>query len=180
MPRRLRRNLTAYALVLAAVAVELAAASDTHPGAAPSATSIRPEGSRLPPPPVGSERGSAREVRDWSSIDTAVRTLPSQDSIPALARSLSALAHDDWERIRAIFLWLTENIAYDAQAFFSGRQAQTQAQDVFRTRTTVCQGYAELFLRLATEMGLHARLISGYTKGYGYRPGERFSSTNHA
>ena len=43
---------------------------------------------------------------------------------------------------------------------------------ILRDRKAVCSGYSNLYLALATRAGLEARYISGYAKGYGYKPGE--------
>ena len=129
---------------------------------------------------VESPSSSIRVDRDWGALDHAVRSLPSQTSIEELVRSLDALTSEDWERTRAVYVWLTANIAYDTVSFFGGGRAASTPEEVFRTGVSVCQGYSDLFVRLATGLGLNARLVSGYAKGYGYTVGSRFSSTNHA
>jgi hypothetical protein len=93
---------------------------------------------------------------------------------------LEAIAGDDWERARAVYVWVTEHIAYDTAAYFSGRYGALDAESVFRSGSSVCSGYSDLFARLSTDLGLEARTISGYSKGAGYRPGQSFRSTNHA
>jgi len=132
------------------------------------------------PAPEIVEAASLRSARDFTGLDTAVRQLPPADSIAATARQLSELASDDWERARAVYVWLTENIAYDADAYFSGRRAVTDPDGVFRTRKSVCQGYAELYREIGTSLGLEIEVVSGYAKGYSYRAGRSFSGTNHA
>ena len=133
-----------------------------------------------PPPPAYSREGSRREVRDWAALDASVRRLPRPASMEELARSLSALGRDEWERTRALHVWLTQNIAYDTASFFSGRIPPQTPESVFRSGAAVCAGYAELFARVGTLMGLNVRVVSGYAKGYGYRAGTRFTGTNHA
>jgi hypothetical protein len=118
--------------------------------------------------------------REFAALDRSVRALPRAASIGATVSQLNRLARNDRERARVVYTWLTENIAYDADAFFSGRQAVTEAEGVFRVRRSVCQGYAELFRELATGLGLEVEVISGYAKGYSYREGAGFSQTNHA
>ncbi len=113
-------------------------------------------------------------------LDSAVRELHEAESIEETITQLSNLAETDMEKARAVYIWMTSNIAYDASAYFSGRRAVTNPGGVFRTGKSVCQGYAELFNSLARGLGLDSRLISGYAKGYGYRDRSRFSRTNHA
>jgi hypothetical protein len=126
------------------------------------------------------ELAAIRVDRDFSQLDAAVRALPEVDSVEATAEQLAALASDDWERARAIFVWMTENIRYDTAAFFSGMRAVTDPDGVFRTGRSVCQGYAQLAAQLGALIGLEMTVVSGYSKGYGYREGRGFSDTNHA
>lgn len=117
----------------------------------------------------------------FADLDAAVRALPRQASIPALAEALGTIAASDEEKVRAVYIWLTKNIAYDADSFFSGRRAVTDAAGVFRTGKSVCQGYSELFVDLCQRLGLEeVALISGYAKAYSYSPGQRFRDSNHA
>jgi transglutaminase-like putative cysteine protease len=79
--------------------------------------------------------------------------------LPRVEKLQVAFAGDDWERARAVYIWVTEHIAYDTAAYFSGRYGALDAESVFRSGSSVC---------------------SGYSKGAGYRPGQSFRSTNHA
>jgi hypothetical protein len=118
--------------------------------------------------------------RDFSKVDAAVRGLPPARSIAHTIELLDGAASNDWERARAVYIWLTENIAYDTASYFSGRAAVTDAAGVFRSGKSVCQGYAELFVSLAEGLGLEAVMISGYAKGYGYSEDRILYRTNHA
>ncbi len=120
------------------------------------------------------------EAINFLLLDKAVRSLPKADSIETTVAQLADLAKTDTEKVRAVYIWMTSNIAYDASAYFSGRRAVTNPTEVFRTGKSICQGYAELFNSLARGLGLDSRLISGYAKGYAYRDRSRFRRTNHA
>lgn len=145
---------------------------------------IRPGPARIPQPGEMTvaqlAAASVRVDRDFSRVDQAVRALPATSSIDAAIEQLAAVASDDWDKVRAVYIWLTDNIAYDAEAFFSGGRSVTDPEGVFRTGKSVCQGYSELFRTLANGLGLNAALVSGYAKGYGYSEGRTFASTNHA
>jgi hypothetical protein len=120
------------------------------------------------------------ESRDFSRIDAAVLAMPTASSVQSVASAIEFEAADDWEKVRAVFIWMTDNIAYDADAFFKGTQAVTSSAGVFRTGKSVCAGYSDLFRDLADRLGLETMVLNGYAKGYGYRAGERFPATNHA
>ena len=51
----------------------------------------------------------------------------------------------DKEKAYIIFLWVCDNIVYDAESLFAGRQVDCDPEGVFKKGTTVCSGYARLF-----------------------------------
>jgi transglutaminase/protease-like cytokinesis protein 3 len=100
-----------------------------------------------------------------------------------LAAFLTQGAKTDIEKVRAIYRWVTANINYDAKSFFSGSYEPSDAENVFMSRKSVCEGYANLFDTLAREAGIESQKISGFAKGYGYSAGAGAaadSKPNHA
>jgi len=93
------------------------------------------------------------------------------ESPAALADWLTGTSHSERDKARAIFRWITANISYDADAFFSGQIAPASAEDALRSRRGVCEGYAGLFSELCRKAGLEVAGIPGYAKGYGYAAG---------
>jgi hypothetical protein len=116
---------------------------------------------------------------DFSSIDAYVRKLPRFDSLKLLARNLATVAKSDWEKARAIYVWVCENIEYDTEEFFTGTSAAAD-QGAFRSGKAVCDGYSDMVTELASSLGLEAIKISGYSKGYGYSEKTKFTNTDHA
>ena len=103
-----------------------------------------------------------------------------ENSVETLAVYLSRGAHSPEEKARVIYRWITDRIAYDAAAFFSGHPPQDYAS-ALSTRKAVCAGYTELFLVLAKRMGLQAERVTGMSKGYGFEAdGASLKSQNHA
>ncbi len=121
---------------------------------------------------------------DFSKIDNHVKSTPSsaESSISGLASYLTRPARNDLEKIRAIFVWVAENINYDTDSFFSGRPTTYGASEMLRSRKSVCEGYANMVQALCEGSGLECVKISGYSKGYGFRPGQTFAGkpTDHA
>ncbi|HLF19999.1 MAG TPA: transglutaminase domain-containing protein, partial [Bacteroidota bacterium] len=88
---------------------------------------------------------------------------------------------NDKERIRAIFRWITHNIAYDTKAFFSGELSASGGGNALKEKKAVCDGYAGLFEQVATIAGLEVEKISGFSKGYGFVAGGQVDARpNHA
>ncbi len=100
--------------------------------------------------------------------------------LKTLAAHLNKSATSDYERARLAFAWVARNIRYDDASYNNGDFKNGSAEIVLKTRVAVCDGYANLYKALGEEMGLKVERISGYAKGFGYRPGSKFTQTNHA
>ena len=126
---------------------------------------------------------SSRINYSYDNIDKyAINTpSPAEASVDSLAAYLVAPAKNEREKARSIFRWVTENIDYDANGFFTGSFEDTSSKDVLKSRKSVCSGYSDIFSSLANSAGLEVVRIAGYGKGYGYLPGENLSApSNHA
>lgn len=133
---------------------------------------------------VSKEAGLDRfDPKTFESIDNFARSvilLPT-DTSRSLALTLTRSARSDVEKARALFVWVTQNIRYDANAFFSGNYGSSSADDVLRSGQSVCQGYANLFEAMGKAAGLEVVTVSGWAKGFGYQSGNTLNSaTNHA
>ncbi len=120
---------------------------------------------------------------NYNKIDDHALNAPSsaETSIESLASYLVAPARNEREKARAIFRWIAENIDYNIEGYFSGDFGAQDANDLLKSRKSVCDGYSDLFESLAKGAGLEAVRIAGYGKGYGYMPGQNISGkSNHA
>ena len=119
---------------------------------------------------------------DFSKIDEyAIKTPVSQTkNIEMLSNYLTKDQTNDWFKVRAIFRWVAQNIAYDTDSYFSGRYGDLSDKGVLSSKKSVCSGYSNLFESLCKYAGLEVVSISGYGKGYGYKEGQKISGTNHA
>lgn len=135
--------------------------------------------------------------RNFTHIDEYVRKIasPYPDS---LALKLTAPFSTDLEKARAIFSWISQNIAYNTGLFASikkhyssrfgtdpldtmtvwKRGEEMMAIRVLHRRITVCEGYSKLFKVLCDYAGLRSEIIVGYANGNPSRPG-KFRS-NHS
>ena len=125
----------------------------------------------------------AHQPIDYKKIDRHALNTPksAEKSIQSLGLFLTQPARNDFEKTRAIYRWITENINYDTKGFFSGRYGNLSAKGVLKSRTAVCEGYAGIFESLAKATGLEVVKISGFSKGYGYEVGSSIRGpSNHA
>ncbi|MCK9206354.1 MAG: hypothetical protein M0P66_04505 [Salinivirgaceae bacterium] len=122
-------------------------------------------------------------AQDFSSIDAYARNTPQPKTKNAddLATYLHQQAITDLEKVRAYYVWITQNIAYDTKSYFSGKSnPETSPEATLKKRRAICQGYSELFKALCDIGNIPCFVVDGYSKGYGYKPGKKFNSTDHA
>ncbi len=113
---------------------------------------------------------------DQHALNAPASVTVTTDQLAAyLAQGLST----ETEKARAAYRWITDSIAYDTNAFFSGTRADGSVGGVLSSRKGVCAGYSRLYADIGRKMGLTVETVSGYAKGYGYSPGAVFSGTNH-
>jgi len=101
---------------------------------------------------------------------------------PAYTRTTQGIAdyytwkfHDQTQRARAIFIWVTENIDYDVDKMFaiengarynSDQEKSDDAKNTLRIKKGVCWDYACLFSDIANKAGLNSFVILGYTSNH--------------
>ncbi|RUS29323.1 hypothetical protein BC938DRAFT_480788 [Jimgerdemannia flammicorona] len=102
----------------------------------------------------------------FAEIDAYARACPPQETatIHSLSRYLTSPFVDPVDKFRAIYVWLTDNIVYNVPAFLDKRPISSKPEDVLRTRSSVCAGYASLFHALSQSAGLTSWVVSGYAK----------------
>jgi hypothetical protein len=121
--------------------------------------------------------------RDFSAIDAHALAAPEHvtGSPAALARYLTAPARDDVERVRALYRWVTANIAYDAESYLSGNVRRVESWDeVLRTRVAVCDGYSGLLQELGRHGGVRIERVEGYARGLRSGGTKPSGAPNHA
>jgi len=126
-------------------------------------------------PPVAEEKA-------YAAVDAYVLAMKGHyKKIPDLAKDLAAPYTTDEDKVRAIFMWVTNNIAYDCALFHSNNnkglqisykdQAELDAKRekyysdyatrVLRGRKAICEGYAVLFQELCRQNGIRCEIVIG-------------------
>ena len=138
-----------------------------------------------------------KQSLSFSYIDRKVQSIAvcAPDS---LAQKLTASYTTDLEKLRSIFRWVTEHIAYRTKNFYSSRKGRFQhpfneiedtipysttlneriALEVLKKKEAVCDGYARLFKVLCDHAGIRSEIITGYARSNMERMGAQFKS-NH-
>ncbi|KAJ3287355.1 hypothetical protein HK104_008648, partial [Borealophlyctis nickersoniae] len=120
---------------------------------------------------------------DFADVDAHASATPTHltHDVRKLSNHLTAPYHSELDKLRAIFFWVTHNIAYDVDSWRSGNMGAQSADRSLRERKGVCAGYADLFTALATHARLDVRTVSGAARGAGSKPGDPFfESGGHA
>ncbi len=102
----------------------------------------------------------------FSYYTTAAQEAELTPAVNSLLASLNLSGKSDYEKVRAIYDYLCENITYDYTNL--NNEAYTLKYSAYAAMTkgtSVCQGYANLFYRLANAAGLDARIVSGTSRG---------------
>ena len=126
--------------------------------------------------------GHVQEPKSDKTIDQHALKAPAEAeaSLPKLAEYLVRPCKSDRDKTRAIYRWITDRIAYDAESFFAQMQGDNNAEGVLKSRKGVCAGYANLFADLAGRVELEVVTVSGFAKGVDYDPEKRLTKANHA
>lgn len=88
-----------------------------------------------------------------------------------VAKELTKGVRNEEEKARRLFLWITEHIAYDVQAYQTGVQVEQSLEDLMKSRKGTCEDYARLFHEMATAVGLRSQIVSGFVKDAGQLDG---------
>ena len=142
--------------------------------------------------PVFSQKNKA----DFSEIDRSVKLIE-VSAPPVLAQQLTVGCSTDLQKVRAIFRWIADNIAYRTSETTTRKRKskfnyeepddttdlkpldERVAETVLANRVAVCDGYARLFKTLCIYAGIRAEVINGYGKTEPHKIHQRFRS-NHS
>jgi hypothetical protein len=134
----------------------------------------------LTPEPSAEPLATAHPAQtDWERIDRHALAAPAEveGEVKRLADYLVGPARSDLEKTRAIYRWVSDRIAYDAEAFLKGDLPDGSVEVTLNRRMAVCDGYSRLTQALGQEAGLKMEIVSGFARIYGADTDKR---ENHA
>ena len=88
-------------------------------------------------------------------------------SLPALGAYINATYVSDYEKSRAIFYWITQNIRYAPElmyTFTNNENKSRLAKDVFENKAAVCIGFAVLYDSLCKLTQVPSYVVLGSTR----------------
>ncbi|MEO6904369.1 MAG: transglutaminase domain-containing protein [Bacteroidia bacterium] len=120
---------------------------------------------------------------EFAEVDTFVKTINTNyKSIPELAQKIFSPFTTDADKVRTAFIWITNNIAYDTEAYHTSKNTTTRfsyktnaeriqkiekanydyAAAVLIKKKGVCEGYATLFYELCKYARIDCEVVQGY------------------
>ncbi|MGS2765126.1 transglutaminase domain-containing protein [Sinomicrobium sp. M5D2P9] len=88
-----------------------------------------------------------------------------------LAENITSEFKTDLEKVRALFVWITDNITYDFELYESEElksEFYTSEGNVIdktlERKKAICSGYSLLFKKLCDDIGIECKVINGYSK----------------
>jgi len=153
--------------------VAIASAEPEPPSDAPAPTGRGRTPAPVPTPePPAEVRFSADGVPEWplpERLHPAVAELPAsvETSVAGVGRYLAGREANPWLRVKALHDYVADRVAYDVEAYRSGRFPPQDAETVFRTRRSVCAGYANLLAALGEAAGENIVVVGGDARNDG-------------
>ncbi len=115
-----------------------------------------------------------------NKIDS-LRTTDQNEYVKNIAAKINEVAVNDFERVKMAHDAVCLLVSYDAKNFWANTIPDQSWQNVLKTKTAVCEGYANLFLRYMNELEVSAQKVSGYARGVGTDiSSENPMDSNHA
>jgi transglutaminase/protease-like cytokinesis protein 3 len=128
------------------------------------------------------------EESSYAAIDKHIRSIKKRyKNIPALAKDITAPYNKEEDKIRAIFIWVSNNIAYDCKEYHNKNRRingpviksnddkyeraakwadiyYKYASTVLKKRKGICEGYSCLFYELCKVSGVKCEVVHGKVK----------------
>ncbi|MGS2727947.1 transglutaminase domain-containing protein [Psychroserpens sp. BH13MA-6] len=133
--------------------------------------------------------------QNYKKVDSIVLTYPTKfSSVTKLADRISSDFSTDFDKVRAVYTWIINNVAYDLSESgiysyeysnkkeFEKRKAKFEkklSSRVISKGRAVCEGYSTLFTAICDNLNIKSKIVSGNAKTIVRDIGKRYHS-NHA
>ena len=103
---------------------------------------------------------------DYNSTDKFVEKQGSMDSLnlAQIAKRITAGSTDKEQQARAIFSWISNNIALDPKAIKGNDQRKSLPEEVVKFRKGTALGFAKLFQEMASIVNIRCLVVDGYIR----------------
>lgn len=110
------------------------------------------------------ESRSTETTERYEKVDLNSKRVPdSLASSKEIAHFLTKNIPDTRKKVRAIHIWIANNIRYSVDNVDATTDIDKLIQETLEDRTGVCLHYAQLFHHMCQEIGVKSFYVSGYT-----------------
>lgn len=119
----------------------------------------------------------------YAAIDTHARSVKYRNDILLLVSDLTVNCTTQLEKARSIFIWITDNIAYDYKFVNKGKKTKfpkckkgedcnalfaewemKYIKNVISDKRAICSGYSMLFKKMCDYAGIQGSVVNGYIR----------------
>lgn len=106
------------------------------------------------------------QKRPYVFVDSVMREyktkIKSEDDLYKVVNYIRNTFQDDSLRLRASFIWVTENIGYDVKAYQQEDMNAAKLGYVIKNKKAVCGGYASLIKFFCSSFNIDCEVVNGY------------------
>ena len=106
-----------------------------------------------------------------------------QQRIKDLAESITQGISSDYDKVKAISTWVSDNIYYNWDGYLKGKYGKNDAISVLDSKKSVCAGYANLTDALIKSINIPCKVVNGFALGVstsGSWENTKHTRSNHA
>ena len=106
-------------------------------------------------------------ISEFATVDLFALGAPAdlEKDVRSLAGYLRGGTRGERERVRALYRWICDRIAYDAVSYRDHVFPNEDSAYTLKQRKAICGGYARLLYDLGKEAGLQIELVGGEARG---------------
>lgn len=110
-------------------------------------------------------------AQQYSKVDNFVKSLgPMPDkNVAVIAKEITISFTEKEDKARAIYYWISNNVALDPKSIKSGDQRNSDPVKVIELRKATALGFSLLLQEMCSQAGIRCLSVDGYTKSF---PGE--------
>lgn len=140
--------------------------------------------------PFFNDAQTIRITRDFIVIDSTAKSVSYKKDIYRLTKELTTPYNDQLSKLRAIFIWVTDNIRYDYKFINKGKEIKgpdckpglncvqifndwemAYLKKILKKKKAICDGYSRLLKKMCDIAGIKCEMVEGYTKTKPYQIG---------
>lgn len=106
-------------------------------------------------------------ISEFATVDLFALGAPAamEKDVKSLASYLRGGARGDRQRVRALYRWVCDRIAYDGASYRDHVFPDTAPAYTLKRKQAICGGYAQLLYELGKASGLQIELVTGKARG---------------